>query len=270
MPDPTLPIKVDPNIQSAYVEVQNQDVIYANFNVKKLFTKPNTDIFFTNSICSLTANINSSTSGYFHSIRNTLHLLHFQDSPTGLTASTMGIFTFNKKSFDTNIVSLTATATGTNAGNYYSNGSGSLVYETTFQQIGNVLEDYGLLVATASDFANTIGQSITSITYEVNVHYTELNVFCRCQPNELNYSLNPSVFSLDRIGYNYFGNGLTADTENAIFRSDLTSSGTNFSPFITSVGLYDNENNLLAVAKLSRPMRKSTDVPITFRLKIDI
>jgi hypothetical protein len=39
---------------------------------------------------------------------------------------------------------------------------------------------------------------------------------------------------------------------------------------ITSVGLYNENNELLAVAKLARPVKKPTDLPITFKVSIDI
>jgi len=48
------------------------------------------------------------------------------------------------------------------------------------------------------------------------------------------------------------------------------SSATDFSPYITSVGLYDNDYNLLAVAKLTKPMKKPTDLPLTFKVSIDV
>jgi len=39
--------------------------------------------------------------------------------------------------------------------------------------------------------------------------------------------------------------------------------------YITTVGLYDNANNLLAVAKLSRPVEKSPERDLTFRIRLD-
>ena len=48
------------------------------------------------------------------------------------------------------------------------------------------------------------------------------------------------------------------------------SSATDFSPYITSVGLYDDDYNLLAVAKMTKPMKKPTDLPLTFKVSIDV
>jgi hypothetical protein len=39
--------------------------------------------------------------------------------------------------------------------------------------------------------------------------------------------------------------------------------------YITSVGLYDDNNNLLAVAKLNRPVLKSFEREVLIKVKID-
>lgn len=44
----------------------------------------------------------------------------------------------------------------------------------------------------------------------------------------------------------------------------------NRSPYITSVGLYNDNNILLAVAKLTQPIKKPKDIPFTIRINIDL
>jgi hypothetical protein len=39
--------------------------------------------------------------------------------------------------------------------------------------------------------------------------------------------------------------------------------------FMTTIGLYDARNNLLAVAKLSRPVEKNDEKDITMRIRLD-
>ena len=39
--------------------------------------------------------------------------------------------------------------------------------------------------------------------------------------------------------------------------------------FVTSIGMYDANDNLLAVAKLSRPVEKSPEIDLTFRVRLD-
>ena len=98
------------------------------------------------------------------------------------------------------------------------------------------------------------------------------------------YTFNPTIFMQNSISGVSVASGeirqsfnnilvhstLTANTDRAKILSTLVSSGTDFSPYITSVGLYDDECNLLAVAKLTKPMKKPTDLPLTFKVSIDV
>ena len=40
--------------------------------------------------------------------------------------------------------------------------------------------------------------------------------------------------------------------------------------YISKVGVYDKDKNLIAVAKLANPVRKTQDKQYTFKLKLDI
>jgi len=42
-----------------------------------------------------------------------------------------------------------------------------------------------------------------------------------------------------------------------------------FNPYVTTVGLYDDEQNLLAVGKLSQPLPTSTTTDTTILINID-
>ena len=46
--------------------------------------------------------------------------------------------------------------------------------------------------------------------------------------------------------------------------------GSEFRPYITTVGLYNEANELIAVAKTNRPIPKSQNVDMTFVVKLDI
>ena len=75
---------------------------------------------------------------------------------------------------------------------------------------------------------------------------------CTIRENEFNFSLNPSLISgsTDGTVYGY-----------------VTSSY--FSPFVTTVGLYDENQNLLAVGKLSQPVPTSPTTDTTILINID-
>jgi len=82
---------------------------------------------------------------------------------------------------------------------------------------------------------------------------TELNStvhFCRINHNEFNYSSNPTYLSGSKIRVK------SQQTDEPI-------------SYVTSVGLYSPDNELLAVAKLSEPLKKTTDNEITLRVRLD-
>jgi hypothetical protein len=94
----------------------------------------------------------------------------------------------------------------------------------------------------------------TAMTFQNNTNVNSTLFFCRSGPNEFNYSSNPSYTdSDDRIRVIQTG-------QEAVEKSFT---------FVTSVGLYDASNNLLAVAKLSRPVEKNDEKDITFRVRLD-
>lgn len=82
---------------------------------------------------------------------------------------------------------------------------------------------------------------------------TELNstiYFCRANHNEFNYSANPTYLTSSQIFVK----------ENA---ADQPLS------YITTVGLYSADNELLAVAKLSEPLKKTPNNELTLKVRLD-
>ena len=82
---------------------------------------------------------------------------------------------------------------------------------------------------------------------------TELNstiYFCRANHNEFNYSSNPTYLSSSQIVVKNVS-------------SDPPIS------YITTVGLYSADNELLAVAKISEPLKKTIDSELTVRVRLD-
>ena len=76
-------------------------------------------------------------------------------------------------------------------------------------------------------------------------------VFIRARNSEFNYSTNPS-----------FSSGSTGDVT---FTQFISSPQT----FLTTVGLYNDENELLATAKLSKPLKKDFTKEALIRVKLD-
>jgi hypothetical protein len=47
-------------------------------------------------------------------------------------------------------------------------------------------------------------------------------------------------------------------------------SGSDFAPYITTLGLYDDAGQLLAIGKLAQPIRKRNDVDMNFLIRLDL
>ena len=75
--------------------------------------------------------------------------------------------------------------------------------------------------------------------------------FCRVKSDEYNWSQNPTYYT-----------GSNAEIRNATFIQDPKS-------YITTVGLYNSQNELLAVAKLSQPLLKSRDREAVIKVRLD-
>jgi len=96
--------------------------------------------------------------------------------------------------------------------------------------------------------------SLTSATFQNVTNINSTLIFCRATADEFNYSSNPTF----------------TDTDGRIRVIDSGQEDTQrtFS-FITTVGLHDEFGNLLAVAKLSRPIHKNDERDLTLRLRLD-
>lgn len=96
--------------------------------------------------------------------------------------------------------------------------------------------------------------SQTAITFQNSTNINSTLIFCKAGADEFNYSSNPTF----------------TDSDTRIVVIDPGSEDTQQTfTFITSVGLYDANDNLLAVAKLSRPVEKSPERDLTFRVRLD-
>ncbi len=93
----------------------------------------------------------------------------------------------------------------------------------------------------------------TAITFQNKTEINSSIYFIRALPDEFNYSSNPSYLD---------GSGNI---------NVVPVSGERRKPFsyITTVGLYGNSDELLAVAKTSRPIEKNDEKDLTIRIRLD-
>jgi len=96
--------------------------------------------------------------------------------------------------------------------------------------------------------------TLSSIVFQNQTVINSSLVFCRATADEFNYSSNTTF--------------IDSDTRIVVIDEGLEDVQQTFT-FVTSVGLYDASNNLLAVAKLSRPVEKNPEKDVVFRIRLD-
>ncbi len=62
---------------------------------------------------------------------------------------------------------------------------------------------------------------------------------------------------------------VTAGFADFEYSSSIDPTGSYLAPYITTIGLYDNELNMVAVAKLPQPIKSLPDYPINFIVRLD-
>jgi hypothetical protein len=95
--------------------------------------------------------------------------------------------------------------------------------------------------------------STTGITFQNITNINSTLVFCRATADEFNYSTNPTATDSD-------GRIVVIDAGQEDVQRTFS--------FITSVGLYDAGGDMLAVAKLSRPIEKNDEKDLTVRVSL--
>ena len=119
--------------------------------------------------------------------------------------------------------------------------------------VGNVIYTHGQIIITDSEVAMYYNYYINGILrWKSNLPIYTHNYHCRIKSSEFNHTLNRTALDPST--------GLIADNV----------SGSSFQPYITTVGLYNEANELVAVAKMGQPVPKSPDTDMSVVVKLDM
>jgi len=169
-------------------------------------------------------------------------------------------------------------------------GEGNLVVDGTTSNVGNVIYPHGMVIFTNSASYSNEGYGISfygvqeygggfgvlpsasdlvnnNLTLSFSSSYTiyETQYKCTIRESEFNATLNPSAQvsgSLIEISGSYFYQRADGTLANNV-------TGSYFSPYVTTVGLYDEAQNLLAIGKLAQPLPTSATTDTTILVNID-
>ena len=133
-------------------------------------------------------------------------------------------------------------------------------------------------------------ESTLSSSYSINFSGSQdtstLTMMCHAPAGDLNFSSNPtyvdynatSSVNCSQVCLDQYITSSTQFFEPSELRAKNTvsSSYNNYNAdfkkqtFITKIGIYDDNNNLIAIANLARPVKKSEARDLKFKLKLDI
>ena len=142
---------------------------------------------------------------------------------------------------------------------------------------GNIFYDRGLVVVTKDVVSGSVLNQFT-LSYRSTKTIYENEIFISVLENEFNVSQNPSAVDFNGTDFgkikltsitssiNPTVTGGFADFE---YSSSIDRTGSFLAPYITTIGLYDNDLNMVAVAKLPQPIKSLPDYPVNFIIRFD-
>tara|TARA_Y100001937_G_scaffold109008_1_gene153230 strand:+ start:7222 stop:8865 length:1644 start_codon:yes stop_codon:yes gene_type:complete len=123
--------------------------------------------------------------------------------------------------------------------------------------VGDVWYNQGeIVVKTMGQHKNLAlgtGSAGFDLEWDATVKIHEHEYRCTAEVDEFNKTINRSIIAESLNNDKLIG----------------TASHSLFSPYVTTIGLYDQNYALLAVGKLARPIKTSTETPITFVVRLD-
>ena len=140
-------------------------------------------------------------------------------------------------------------------------GNGNLLSSSI--NVGNIIYEHGIAILTQQNWGPFggshdledmyTGLAITcSFTSTTTIHESQYK--CTLRQNEFNFSQNPTLISgssLDGTLYNFATNSY-------------------FTPYVTTVGMYNNAKELIAVAKLAQPLPISQVTDTSILVNLDL
>ena len=170
--------------------------------------------------------------------------------------------------------------------------SGSIIKD---EKVGDIIYPQGMAIFTNQDLAlKGITQTdITNVAFSSSYTMYESQWKATIEESEFNFTQNPSCIGVANSsaggeGYGISVYGLSAYGATSLddnFFSALTdretstggagalilpfTTGSYFQPYVTTIGLYDDNQELLAVGKLSQPYPLSRTTDTTFYINID-
>lgn len=140
----------------------------------------------------------------------------------------------------------------------------------TYGQAEYDLSVYPGTVTVRKDLINPfITSSNVTMSFSSSYKIFETQYKATLLENEFNYTLNPSAISGSEIPKTFSGSNLNFENTASYGKPYDFATSSYFDPYITTVGLYNNSFELLAVGKLAKPTPTSPTTDTTILINID-
>lgn len=154
--------------------------------------------------------------------------------------------------------------------NLIDDGEGNLILSgsSPTQYVGDVIYPHGIICITDDTFKTS---QVRNVTFKSSHPIFTHNYHCKLRESEFNFTYNPSALTSSlKTTYDNQSNiySTSSNVADGLLNDNVT--GSAFQPYITTVGLYNDANQLIAVGKLNRPVPKSANTEMTIIVKIDI
>ena len=133
--------------------------------------------------------------------------------------------------------------------------------------VGNIIYPQGIAIITDQALASgSIETTNVTCSFSSSMTIYEAQYKCTLRESEFNATLNPSaqasgsLLIINSSSFSQRGDGTLANNV----------TGSYFSPYVTTVGLYDELQNLLAVGKLAQPLPTSDTTDTTILVNLDL
>jgi len=151
-----------------------------------------------------------------------------------------------------NITSAIATVSGVNIIDvtaFTAGGGGANTSIMTAAGSNNEIDQI-MVSSSIQSVADAFRRRVYNISFNNTTELNSTIYFCRANNNDFNYSSNPTYLSSSKVVVKQ-----TASDEPL--------------SYMTTIGLYSSDNELLAVAKLSEPLKKTPSNEFTLRVRLD-
>ena len=206
----------------------------------------------------LNGTLNSSTT--FNMIGNTSNDNNFfvagNGTSNGMLSGSLDEIRIFNKGLSSSEISYLANNSFANGYAYQTSRIGNIFYKSGISVVSDPRPKYknALLGDTGNyDYSGT--QYGFTGSFRSTTTFYEHEITCKIRKSEYNFTINPSVYK-DK-------------NPDAIQVEDYTTSSF-FNPYVTTVGLYNEDRDLVAVAKLSSPLEKRDDVDMNVIIRFDV